>query len=335
MKAIALDAMGGDRAPAATVEGALLAAVEGTPVVLVGNAAAIQAELADKMLEGLPLSIHHAPDVINMEEHAGDVRRRQDSSIVQAMKLVKAGEASACVSMGHSGATMAAALLVLGRMKGTQRPAILADIPSSRGRVVLLDVGANADAKPGYLQGFAVMGAAYAQAFQGKEAPSVGLLSIGEEPHKGSDLIVKAHALLRDTAGLNFHGNVEGHDLFRGTTDVVVSDGFTGNVVLKVAEGEAKVLFAWVREALTSGGLLTKVGAALVKDALRSVALKLDPDEYGGAPLLGVRGFVFIGHGASEKVAVRNALRTARRAVETDLVQRVEEDLARLQAAQD
>ncbi|CAN5620319.1 phosphate acyltransferase PlsX [soil metagenome] len=330
MKAIALDAMGGDQAPAATVQGALLAAGEGIPVVLVGDRERIEAELEGKNTEALPLRVHHASDVITMEDHASEVRGRKDSSIVQAALLVKRGEASACVSMGHSGATMAAALLGLGRIRGVERPAILTDVPSQKGRVALLDVGANAECRPSHLQHFAVMGAAYARAFFGKSAPSVGLLSIGEEPHKGNDLVIRAHALLRETAGIRFYGNVEGRDLFRGTTDVVVTDGFTGNVVLKLAEGEAKVLFAWLREELLAGGAMTRLGAALVKPALLRVAARLDPDEYGGAPLLGVDGFVFIGHGSSGAVAVRNALRTSSRAVEVGLVERLRGDMAAL-----
>lgn len=315
-------------APAVTVQGALLAAGEGIPVVLVGDRERLEHELAGKNTEALPLSVHHAADVITMNDHASDVRGRKDSSIVQAVLLVKRGEASACVSMGHSGATMAAALLGLGRIRGVERPAILTDVPSQRGRVALLDVGANAECRPGHLQHFAVMGAAYARAFFGLSAPSVGLLSIGEEPHKGNDLVVKAHALLKDTPGINFYGNVEGRDLFKGTTDVVVTDGFTGNVVLKLAEGEAKVLFGWIREEIVAGGARTKLGAALVKPALKRVAARLDPDEVGGAPLLGVDGFVFIGHGSSGAVAVRNALRTSSRAVEARLIERLREDMA-------
>lgn len=329
--AIALDAMGGDGAPQAAVKGALLAAGEGIAVVLVGDEEALTGELAGRA-GGLPLRVHHAGDVIGMNEHASEVRRRKDSSIMRALGLVKGGEASACVSMGHSGATMAAALLVLGRVAGVERPAILTDIPSRRGRVALLDVGANADCRPAHLRQFAVMGSAYARAFFAKEAPSVGLLSIGEEDHKGNDLTVKSHALLRETGTINFYGNVEGRDIFKGTTDVVVTDGFTGNVVLKLAEGEARVLFSWLREALTSGSLATKLGAKLVAPALKAVAAKLDPDEYGGAPLLGVDGFVFIGHGSSGAVAVHNALRTSKRAVEAELIERLKKDMAGLMA---
>ncbi len=323
MKPISLDAAGGDAMPRAAVEGALEAALEGVPVVLVGDEDALRAEL--NALGG-ELPIHHASDVITMDDGASEVRRRRDSSIMQAMTLVKNGSASACVSMGHSGATMAAALLVLGRLKGVERPAILANIPVTDGYVALLDAGANADCRPVHLAQFAVMGSVYARVFYGKKDPTVGLMSIGEEPGKGNELVREAHKLLRD-APITFYGNVEGRDLFRGTTDVFVTDGFTGNVVLKLAEGEAKVIFGWIKDALTQGGLRTKLGGALVRNAFRGIAAKLDPAEYGAQPLLGVNGPAFIGHGSADAVAVRNALRTAKRAVEARLVERIAEGL--------
>ena len=330
VKPIALDAMGGDAMPQAAVGGAKAAAAAGIPVVLVGDETVIRAELR---AQDTDLPIHHAADVIRMEDHAADVRRRKNSSVMQAMRLVKDAQASACVSVGHSGATMASALFVLGRLKGLERPAILANIPTNRGFTALIDAGANADCRPTHLQQFAVMGSVYARAFYGLEAPSVGLISLGEEPEKGNELTREAHRLLRDTPGVNFYGNVEGRDLLKGTTDVVVADGFTGNVMLKLAEGEAKVIFGWVREALSGGGLGTKLGAALVRPALRSIAARLDPSEYGAQPLLGVNGYAFIGHGSSDARAVENALRTAQRAVDAELVPKLMAGMAALEAA--
>ncbi|MBS3933882.1 MAG: phosphate acyltransferase PlsX [Truepera sp.] len=330
MKPIALDAMGGDHMPQAAVQGALQAAQQGIAVILVGDETTLKAELAK---HGGSLPIHHAPDFFSMHDNAGEVRKRKDSSIVRAMRLVKDGEAAACVSMGHSGATMAAALLVLGRLKGVERPALLANIPLPSGFVALLDAGANADCRPAHLQQFAVMGAAYARAVYGKAEPLVGLMSIGEEEGKGNELTREAHQLLKVTPGIRFYGNVEGRDLFRGTADVIVTDGFTGNVMLKLAEGEARMLFGWIRDAISRGGLVTKLGAVLVRPALRGVARQLDPAEYGAQPLLGVAGYAFIGHGSSEAKAVASALRTAHQAAETDLLATIRHDLATLLAA--
>ena len=328
MKPIALDAMGGDHMPKAAVVGAVQAAKEGVPVVLVGNAATLQEELQKA---DYTLPIYHAEDVIGMNESATDVRRRKDSSIMQGMNLVKSGTASACVSMGHSGATMAAALLVLGRLKGIERPAILANIPVQHGYVALLDAGTNTDCRPVHLQQFAVMGSAYARAFYGKDDPTVGLISIGEEEGKGNELTRAAHQLLKETPGINFYGNVEGRDLFKATTDVFVTDGFTGNVVLKLAEGEARELFRWIREAVLAGGPLVKLGAQLLKPILRGIADRLDPSEVGAQPLLGVNGYAFIGHGSSDKRAVYNALHSAKRLVEADLLSKIETRVGRLE----
>jgi glycerol-3-phosphate acyltransferase PlsX len=325
IKPIALDAAGGDAMPQAAVSGAKAAAAAGIPVVLVGDEATLRSELAS---QGAELPVHHAPDTVRMEDHAADVRRRRESSVMRAMQLVKDGEASACVSVGHSGATMAAALFVLGRLKGVERPAILANIPTSKGFTALLDAGANADCRASHLQQFAVMGSVYARLFYNLESPSVGLISIGEEEEKGNELTREAHGLLKTTPGVHFFGNVEGRDLLRGTTDVVVADGFTGNVMLKLAEGEARVIFGWVRDALSGGGLLTKLGAVLVKPALRGVAARLDPGEYGAQPLLGVNGYAFIGHGSSDGRAIESALKTARRALEAELLPKLKEGMA-------
>jgi len=326
---IALDAMGGDHMPDAAIDGALQAAAAGERVVLVGDEARLRAALAAR---GGDLPVVHAGDVIGMHDQAGDVRRRKDASIVVATRLVKEGRASAVVSMGHSGATMAAALLVLGRLPGVERPAILANIPTKTGFTALIDAGANADCRPGWLQQFAIMGSVYARAFYDTAEPTVGLMSIGEEEGKGNELVLEAHALLKRTPGIAFHGNVEGRDLLAGTTDVVVTDGFTGNVMLKLAEGEAKILFGLVRDALRSSWR-AKLGGLLVRPALRGVAARLDPGTYGAQPLLGVAGYAFIGHGSADGRAVRNALSTARRMVDARVTDHIAAGLAALAAA--
>ncbi len=322
MKPIALDAMGGDKMPQAAIEGAIMAAAEGIAVVLVGDEAILKPELEKR---GSDLTVHHTADFFTMDDHASDVRKRKSSSIMVGMQLAKEGLVSGCVSMGHSGATMAAALLTFGRIKGIERPAIVTTIPTSKGNVALLDAGANADCRPAHLQQFAVMGSIYAEVFLGRSKPTVGLVSIGEEEGKGNELTREAHQLLKLTPKINFFGNVEGRDLLKGTTDVFVTDGFTGNVMLKLAEGEATELFSWIREALTGSGLLVKLGAALVKPALKKIAIKMDPYEVGAQPLLGVKGYGFIGHGSSDARAVRNGLRTAKKIIEADLVTKIAE----------
>ena len=317
---IALDAMGGDRAPQVVVAGAAAAAREGVEVLLVGDEAQVRAELARL---GADLPVRHAPDHIRMEEAATEVRRRPQASVRVAMELLKRGEVQAVVSMGHSGATLAAALLVLGRVKGVERPALLVEFPSLRGRTFLLDGGANADCRPSFLVQFAAMGLAYAEA-SGALAPRVGLLSIGEEEGKGNALVQEAYPLLRAALGERFYGNVEGRDIFLGTTD-----GFTGNVALKLAEGEARVLLTWIKEALTSS-FRARLGALLVREALARVKARVDPAQYGAMPLLGVEGAVFIGHGSADALAVKNALLRAKAMVEAGLLARVRQRLSAL-----
>jgi len=323
---VALDAMGGDNGPPPNVAGAVTAARSGVSVLLVGDPVRLHAELGHHDAAGLPIEVVSATDVIGMDEHASDVRGRTEASINVTMRLVKEGRAAAAVSIGHSGATMASALLTLGRLKGVDRPAILSHIPTLKGFCVMLDVGANADVKPQYLAQWAQLASVYMRAVEGREHASVGLLSIGEEEHKGNQLVLDAQPLLRALRNINYHGNIEGRDILAGTTDIVVTDGFTGNVVLKLAEGEAKVLFRWVRDALTSS-LKAKLGALLVKDALRAIADKLDPSTYGASPLLGVKGLAFIGHGSADARAVHNALVRAAQARDKRLVERLAEAL--------
>lgn len=325
MKPIALDAMGGDHAPRATVAGALLAAKEGIPVLLVGPILRLQEELR---AQGGDLPIQDAREFITMQDHATDVRKKRGASINVCMELLKGGDASAVVAMGHTGATLASALFNLGRIAGVDRPTLLIEMPSERGRVYLTDGGANVDCKPEWLVQFAVMATAYAEA-QGVQAPTVGLLSIGEEEGKGNALTLEAFPRLKAAPGLRFHGNVEGRDIFKGTTDIVVTDGYTGNVVLKLSEGEARTLMKWIREALTQD-LLSKLGGLLVRRALQGLRAKMDPAEYGAMPLLGVEGPVFIGHGSADSRAVLNALRKGQGAVEAGLMGRVRAGIAAL-----
>ncbi|MXV20104.1 phosphate acyltransferase PlsX [Deinococcus xianganensis] len=323
---VALDAMGGDHGAVPNVEGAVQAARAGVAVILVGDRVKLHAELGRHAgSAALPIEVVEATDVIGMDEHASDVRSRTQASINVASRLVKDGRASAVVSMGHSGATMASALLTLGRIKGVERPAILTHLPAKGGFTTLLDAGANADVKATYYAQWARLASVYLKVVEDRDNPTVGLLSIGEEDHKGSALVLEAHGLLRALhgRGVNFHGNVEGRDIFRNTTDIVVTDGFTGNVVLKLAEGEAKVLFGWVKEALQSS-LKSKLGGLLVRGALRGLAERMDPSTYGASLLIGVRGLAFIGHGSADARAVKNALLRAARAHEANLIPRLE-----------
>ncbi|GGN31042.1 phosphate acyltransferase PlsX [Deinococcus daejeonensis] len=323
---VALDAMGGDHGAVPNVEGAVQAARAGVAVILVGDRVKLHAELGRHAgSASLPIEVVEATDVIGMDEHASDVRSRTQASINVASRLVKDGRASAVVSMGHSGATMASALLTLGRIRGVERPAILTHLPAKGGFTTLLDAGANADVKATYYAQWARLASVYLKVVEDRDNPTVGLLSIGEEDHKGSALVLEAHGLLRALhgRGVNFHGNVEGRDIFRNTTDIVVTDGFTGNVVLKLAEGEAKVLFGWVKEALQSS-LKSKLGGLLVRGALRGLAERMDPSTYGASILIGVRGLAFIGHGSADARAVKNALLRAARAHEANLIPRLE-----------
>lgn len=315
---IAVDAMGGDYAPDEVVKGALEAALEfGQEVILVGDQERINQELAGQ--GGSLITVVHAPEVVDMcEAPAVAVRRKRNSSIVKATGLVKEGAADAVVSAGSTGAAMASALLGLGRIKGIDRPAIASILPSERGGTVLLDVGANVDCKPQNLLQFGIMGYLYAEKILGISNPRVGLLSIGEEETKGNELTLSAFPLLRE-ANINFVGNVEGRDIFRGTADVVVCDGFVGNVVLKAGEGMASALFHIMQEEVTKSWL-AKMGTALTVSALRGCKRKLDYSEYGGAPLLGVNGVVIICHGSSTAKAIKNAIRCARESVENRLV---------------
>lgn len=317
MLPIAVDAMGGDHAPDAIVAGAKAAAAAGTPIVLVGPSNL--GELTD--IGDLPLI--EANEVIEMDEDGGrSVRRKKDATLVRAAEAVRDGKASAMVSAGNTGATMASALLRMGRVKGVNRPAIATIIPFPGGQpTVLLDAGANAEVQADWLVQFAQMGAVFSRHRFGVDSPKVGLLSIGEEPGKGDSLRKETYALLDAAAGndLNFIGNVEGRDVMSDTADVIVTDGFTGNVVLKTLEGGMKAVVAALLNAFTSKPEYQEHADALMP-ALLPLYETLDPEAYGGAMLLGVDGVCIISHGSSSERAIVNAIQVAREMVEADVV---------------
>jgi len=315
---VAVDALGGDRAPAEIVAGALAAAGEGLEPVLVGP----------PELDAGGLRLIEADQAIAMDEPPVEaVRAKPGSSLVRAVRAVAEGEADAAVSAGSTGAMLAASLLHLRRLPGVLRPGIAVVIPARRGPSVLIDAGANADARPEHLLQFAHMGAVFAEEILGVAEPEVGLLSIGEEDEKGNQLALGAGTLLR-ASGLRFRGNVESRGLLEGEVDVVVTDGFTGNVALKALEGTIRTLLDSLRAELRSS-LRGRLGGLLIRPAAQRVRERLDPETYGGAYLLGLRGLVVIAHGSSSRVAIANAVRLAARGVEHQVVTRLEERLAR------
>lgn len=320
MTTVALDAMGGDFAPAATVAGAVATARSGIDVVLVGDEALLRRELARVGDVPAGLRIQHASDVIEMGEHAAlEARRRRDSSIFVGLDLVKRGEAEAFVSAGNTGAVFATALVTLGRLRGIERPALGAVLPIPAGPALLLDAGANAESRPSHLVQFAHLGSAYMQAVMGVARPRVGLLNIGEEATKGTPVLIETHAAL-SASDLHFVGNVEGHHVFAGEVDVVVTDGFSGNIMLKLAEAVIDMMLGEMRRA-ASQSLRARAGGMLLRPALREVAGQLDYRKYGAAPLLGVGGMVFVGHGRSDQRTIANALSTAAAAAENGMMQ--------------
>lgn len=327
---IVLDAMGGDHAPDVTIHGAVWASRDfGLEVQLVGRPEIIEAELQKHDAAGLPLSIVPASEVIEMEDHpASAVKAKKDSSMVVGMQMLKRGETSAFVTMGNSGGALAAALFNLGRIPGIKRPALSTVFPSAseHGFCFIIDIGANTDCKPEFLYQFALMGSAYTESVLGIPNPRVGIVSNGEEEGKGSMLVLDTLPLLKD-GPFNFVGNVEGKDILTGLADVVVTDGFTGNVVIKLSEGVAKLMMDTLKSEIKSRPLAL-VGAMLAKPAFKAVSKMLDYREFGGGALLGVDGVVIVGHGRSDAYAVRNALRLARQAVERDVIGAIKSGLA-------
>ncbi len=330
---IALDAMGGDYAPGEIVLGAVQAAREyGVSVTLVGPESTIAPELAKHDTSGLTLDIVHTDEVIAMDEHPAEaVRTKRRNSITLCHELTRDGKAQAAVSAGNSGAVLAAAIFTLKRVKGIERPAFGGVFPTAGGgRVFMLDIGANTDCKPSYLLQFALMGKVYLQTVFGDINPRIALLANGEEETKGDQLTQEAHRLIKASAasvGLNFIGNVEGRDINAGVADVIVCDGFVGNVVLKTLEGAAKMILTTIRQELTSDPL-SAVGALLAKPAFDRVRKKLDYEEYGGVPVLGVNGVSIISHGSSKAKAIKNAIRVARQAAQANLPQAIAAGIA-------
>ncbi len=322
---VAVDAMGGDEAPSVVLEGVALALEEDPDleVILVGPAEVVQPFAAAHAR----CTAHLATQVIAMDEHPAEaVRKKKDSSIVVGCRLVKEGAAHGFFSAGSTGACLAAGTLVVGRIKGVVRPALCTVIPSPAGPVVLSDIGANADCKPEYLVQFAQMASLYAEKVVGIEHPRAALLNIGSEDTKGSQFAQQAFALMKEKVP-NFAGNAEGNDILAARFDVIVTDGFTGNVVLKTVEGTSKVLFKALKEVLM-GSFVSKMGALAIKGGLKDLMARVSADTYGGAPLLGIKGACLVGHGSSNPVAIKNGVHATARVVRTRVPQLIEEAVA-------
>ncbi len=328
MITIAVDAMGGDRAPGVEVEGAVLAAREfGVGVILVGDQNAVKAELRKHSAEGLPIEIVHASEVILMSDSASKaLRSKRDSSIRVANRLVAEGRAQGVVSAGNTGAAMVTSKVVLGVIPGVDRPALAQVFPTLKETwAVLIDVGANVDCSPEMLAQFAVMGSVYARVICHCESPRVGILSIGEEEHKGNDLTREATPLLKQLP-INFIGNVEGRDLYSGLADVIVCDGFIGNVALKVSEGLVQTITTMLKQSLEAT-LTRKMGYVLAREAFEDFRKRVDYSEYGGAPMLGVKGVCIICHGNSNAKAIKNAIRVTAETYEGGVNRKIEASL--------
>ncbi|HTV54731.1 MAG TPA: phosphate acyltransferase PlsX [Terriglobia bacterium] len=329
MPRIAVDAMGTDAAPMPEVEGAILAARERlAEILLVGPGDILKQELARRGATRLPVEIVHASESVTMEDAAAkSFRRKRDSSVRVSARLVRDGRADGMVSAGNTGAVMATAKIVLGALEGVDRPALAAVFPTSRSKAaVLLDVGANVDCKPQHLEQFAVMGEIYYRVIFGVDRPRVGLLSIGSESHKGNELTREAFGRLKELP-LDFVGNVEGRDLYNGKVEVIVCDGFIGNVALKISEGLIETVSSLLKDSL-SGTLSSKVGYVLSRKAFLRFKRRVDYSEYGGAPLLGVRGVCLIAHGSSNANAMKNAIRVAAEFVDGQVNEKIERELA-------
>ncbi len=308
---VAVDAMGGDHGPAAVVEGCVQASSSlGIPIVLVGDRAKIESELGKYSVDSLDISIRHTTQEVAMgESPIKAIRSKRDSSLRVCFELVRSGEASAVVTAGNSGAAMAAGILLFKKIKGVERPAIAVAVPTMKAPAVLLDVGGNVDCKPLHLVQFAIMGDVYARYVLKESRPRVGLLSNGEEEGKGNDLTRESHACIKKLP-LNYIGYVEGRDIYRGDVDVVVTDGFVGNVVLKLSEGLVEAVASMLKEEIASS-FFAKIGYMLARGAFNRFRKKVDYAEYGGAPLLGIDGICMISHGMSNPKAIKNAVTRA------------------------
>ena len=326
---IAVDAMGGDLGPSVVVPGAIEAARQtGAKILLVGNEATLDGELNRLSPSGVDLEIVHAPEVAGMDEKPSDIlRRKKNASIQVACRLVRDGAAQGVVSAGHSGASVACGMFIMGRIPGVERPALASLLPTEKEPVVLLDVGATVDCKPYNIFQFGLMGDAFARDILNKESPRVGLLSIGEEEGKGNSQVKEAYELFKMAQNLNFSGNIEGRDLFTGDVDVAVCDGFVGNVALKLSEGLGLSLSRVLKRELLSSGFLPKLGSLLAKSAFRRFAKVVDYAEYGGAPLLGLQNISIVCHGRSNAKAICNATRMATLFVEKETNKRLMETI--------
>lgn len=332
---IAIDAMGGDHAPLVNVDGAVAAAREfGIGSLLVGKSAELEPLLRDSGYTGSAIEIVDAPEVVTMDDPAtAAIRKKRNSSIRIAANCVRDGRAAGLVSAGHTGAAMVCGKMVVGTIEGVDRPALATVLPNLTGHCLLLDVGANPDTKTPHFKEFAIMGSVYAELAFGKNNPSIGLMSIGEEDSKGTEQTKEVFKTLKDT-GLNFIGNVEGRDVFNGTVDVIVTDGFTGNVILKVSESLSEMVEKLLREEIKRT-LQASVGFLLSRDAFRRFKQRLDYSEYGGAPLLGVKGCVIICHGRSSAKAIKNAIRFAAEFSRRNLAQKIQAQIAELHAREE
>lgn len=321
---IAVDVMGGDHAPAAIVAGAVEAArLDSITISLVGQPDLIRRELEKHKTAGLALPIVPATQVIDMDDKPATAARvKRDSSMAVACELVRRGEAQAFVTAGNTGAALAVGIFTIGRIAGVLRPALVTPFPTKQGFCVILDVGANADVRPEYLQQFAVMGALYAKQVMGVHAPTVRILSNGEEEGKGSQLVLASSKLLAATSGVQFAGNIESKEVIEGVADVIVTDGFTGNIFIKTAEATARLMQKVMTEELTRGPI-SMLGALLARPALRRVRRRMDDSEYGGAVLLGLRGLVVVAHGRSNTNAIRHAIRVAKQGIEHTMVDKI------------
>ena len=326
---IAVDAMGGDLGPSVVVPGAIEAARQtGAKILLVGNEATLDGELNRLSPSGVDLEIVHAPEVAGMDEKPSDIRRRKKNASIQvACRLVRDGAAQGVVSAGHSGASVACGMFIMGRIPGVERPALASLLPTEKEPVVLLDVGATVDCKPYNIFQFGLMGDAFARDILNKESPRVGLLSIGEEEGKGNSQVKEAYELFKMAQNLNFSGNIEGRDLFTGEMDVAVCDGFVGNVALKLSEGLGLSLSRVLKRELLNSGFLPKLGSLLAKSAFRRFAKVVDYAEYGGAPLLGLQNISIVCHGRSNAKAICNATRMATLFVEKETNKRLMETI--------
>ena len=325
---IVIDAMGGDKGPAPLIEGALLAASEyGSDLILVGDEPLLAAELKAHTDGAHPFELRHASQVIEMDESPGTAfRKKKEASIRVATEMVHTGEADAIISAGHTGATLMAATLILRPLDGLDRPAIATLLPTMQGHSILIDVGANVDCKPQHLYQFGIMGSVYATHVLRREHPRVGMLSIGEEDNKGNETTKEAFQMLRKSS-LNFIGNVEAKAVYRGFADVIVCDGFIGNIALKISESFAAMIESFLKEAFTRNAR-SKLGSLLLKPSLALLKQKMDYAEYGGAPLLGVNGTCIIAHGASSAKAIKNAIGLAERLLTHQVNIHIQEDLA-------